>query len=192
MAIADFMKAYVQKNGWLSVGNIYFDNSLTVNPFTVAGRVCMSTSAGILFTTGKYDTILTEKLEHTYMSMNDKYLGYQQTICCCDLECLQHFDANSFCHERHMDLDPKKYPVPKIPTKAQIQALKPDPKTGLVPNTSTITQFDDTEMSVLDIYPEFNIEYFSSLKIIPAKEFYDNHDVFKAAVKQMFGVSDLV
>ena len=188
-SVSDFMIKQIRSMGWFSVANLYFDNGLAVSPFTVSGRVCLSPSAEMLFTTGKLDTANSEVMEGKYITMAPGFVGFQQTIPCIGLGHLQHFDALLFSHERFY-ADGEEFYTPTIPKPDQFDGMVADAKTKLYPGLDETHLHGGNVISTVNMYPGHkNVEY-SGVRVDQFKIFQDNQKKFVEACNKFFGLGD--
>ena len=189
---------YVRKRTWLSVANIFTDNGFTVQPQTANGYICASMSKEIVLTTGKIDTQNTPILERRFLVAPENHVSYQQTITVIAFDQIQHWDALLFTQVHHYEFNgpAENFYLPKWPDTAEMMAMDgtEDPETGLYPNTDTVTLMDDTQMSMINLYPHVpeyqNRDKYIGMKVAPFIEFQKNHEVFCNAMNEMFDLSD--
>ena len=192
MTSAEFMVSCVKKFGWFGIGNIFIDNGLVVNPFTVYGTVCYSESAEQLFTTGKYDTENTGVLQEHYLVTPPKFVGFQQTIVCVQFASIQHIDVHMFSQSYFFDMKAENpvYPTPKIPSEEFALSLAKDEETGLYDNTDTYTRMDGNDISTLNIYPGRSEYDYTGIRAESYRQFIKNQRAFANAVNEYFGLTD--
>ena len=191
MSISDFLQKRINDKGWFSVGNIYFDNSFVIHPFTSKGYVALSPEADMMFTLGKLDSANTDALEKEYLVLNNRYIGFQQTIVCVGLDQLQHFEAMLYSHERFVEHE-KEFPLPKIPSITDIEAMTPDPETGLYDGMDEVTLMDGRKISTIALYPNNPYDTYSGLRIRNYQRFITNQKFFVKACNELFGLSDCI
>lgn len=190
---SDFFIKVVQSKGWMYIGNMFFDNSYTLFPFTSDGRICCSPSAEMIFAVSKVDSTNSMALEFDYIVHDDKYMGLYQTLACIGIEHLQHFDTNLFSYPRITPSGADKFYTPKVITPAEVAALSPDSETGLYPNTDTVGFEDGRVFSYMNLYPDFkDLDRYIGIKVDKYKEFNKNHDVFCKAINEWFGLTDCI
>lgn len=192
MGLLDFIKQQITEKGWLSLSNLYFDNSLTMNVFNTRGYIAYSQVNGLFFTMNCLDSTDSAQVEHRYVLMdNYTYNGMQQNLTVAGEEHLQHFDMAQYSHYRYYNDGQKSMPYPKIPTPAEILAMVPDETTGLYPNTDTVTKMDHMQESAIGMYPK-DFEYYSGAWIRNWQAFYNNHEKFKKYLSEYVGVTDAI
>ena len=78
--IFDFCLERLQKDDWLGLSNLYFDNAYVINVFSTRGYVAYSPSKMCFFTMGSLDSTDSELVEGTYAVLEHGILGLQQNI----------------------------------------------------------------------------------------------------------------
>ena len=62
MAMVDFLERQITEKGWLSVLNLYFDNSYTISVYNTRGMVAYSKNDQCFFAMSPVDSLETEIL----------------------------------------------------------------------------------------------------------------------------------
>lgn len=192
MTISDFLIKEIKDKGWFSIANLYFDNGLTVFPFTTSGRVCLSPSMEMVFTTCRLDSTNSYKLGRDYVVMDDRYNGLFQTVTCVGFDMLQHFDTHLFALDRINPSGADEFLIPKYYKPSEIKALTPG-EDGLYAGKDVAGFHTGKEASVLNLYPDLSpMADYHGLLIDSYKEFTKNQEVFVKAINKMYGVSDCI
>lgn len=193
MTTAEYFHDVVTEKGWMAVGNIYFDNALTLFPFTCDGRVCYSPAKEMFFALEKHDSTNTQLLEGVYITHDDRYHSLYQTIVCIGAQHLQHFTLNLFNFSQHTPSGISPFPVPTIPKPADIDAMTPDAKTGLYAGTDTVEYKNQKQGSTICLYPdETELAKYYGIRVDSYKMFNKNHLEFCKAVNKFFGTTDCI
>ena len=191
---SDFLVERIQKNGWLSVGNIYFDNGLNWNPFTTGGYICLSPSKELIISDGKYDSTNSAKLDNFLIWNSHRYINMWQTITVVGFDMLQHFDINLFQGEQFYNINEKEYYLPDVPTPDEIKAIQLDPDTGLADETqySIGETLDKQKWSCIEAFPDAPWDQAVGFRIKVWQDFYKEHEKFCNAMNTFLGVSDCI
>lgn len=199
MAMFDFLKERITASGWLSLSSLYFDNGLTINIFNTRGYVAMSDTAECFFCYNTLDSTDTDQVENKYVMMRRGYHGMQQNITVVGYEHMQHFDLAQYSHYGFYWDEQEQTPFPKIPTKAELDAITLDPVTELADptTTDTVETLSGRQVSVISMYNDFFDPYtkdwqYSAARIKEWKQFYANQEKFKTLLNDAYGISDAV
>lgn len=192
MTIADFLMKEVKDKGWLSIANLYFDNGLTIFPFTVGGRVCMSPSAEMVFCTNRLDSTNSYKFNRDYVAMDDRYNGLFQTITVTSFDMLQHFDTHLFALDRINPSGADEFLTPVYPKPAEIEGLTAG-EDGLYPGKDVVGFQTKKEASTINLYPDLKpLSDYHGFLIDAGKMFIKNQKAFVKAVQKIYGISDCI
>lgn len=162
-SLATLLAKSVSEKGWLSISNVYFDNSIICNVANTLGYVAMSESEGLMFWTSCLDITDSTNLEANMIFMDPHFVCHQQTLSTQDMDCLQHFDYALYSHYGFYWDEQQEMPLPKIPTPSELEAMVKDETTGLYPNTDTLVNMkrryakdsnDSAELSVINMYTD--------------------------------------
>ena len=210
--IFDFCLERLQKDDWLGLSNLYFDNAYVINVFSTRGYVAYSPSKMCFFTMGTLDSTDSELVEGTYAVLEHGILGLQQNITAVSYEHLQHFDMAQYCHYQFYTDEQEVMPWARIPSRATIMGLTHDPNTGLytgenldevqlASNYPGERQTSTRWISSIGFFPEEEGEqqqknpnkwYYSGARIAGWQRFYKNQEKFKTMLNSAFGVSDAI
>lgn len=190
--ISDMLIKQVKEKGWISVGNIMCKEGVPLfNPATTSGNICLSQSAGLIFSTSRMDTHNTFVIEESYLVQDDSHAGVQQTISVAPLDELHHFDVLLFSQWFRTNADGDAYVPPKYLDPKMIEALTPDKETGLFAEGDTIVTIRDRQESALSVYPnDTNIKDYTGIWIEGYQRFLKNQKMFCKLINEMFGLGD--
>lgn len=197
MAVLDFLVKQLTEKGWLAISSVYFDNAYSINVFNTRGYVAYSKSAQTFFTAGCIDSTDSESVDNKFVVHDTRHFGLQQVITCVGEEHMQHFDIANYSQYRFTWDKQTVLPYPKVPTKAEILALTPNPETGLYPGLPTVELMDGTEISVISLYEKFfdyfgNGDPFSGARVDNWIQFYKNQDKFREMLSSCYGITDAI
>ena len=181
------LRSIVRKWGWMAIGNVYFDNAACVNPVGFRGMMCCDEH--FFFFPGNLGLDNGNAVDHLYSSGLPGVTGHRNTIVCVDEIFLQHFDVMLFNTGSQVHND--KFQVPNFPKPSDITSLEKNPETGLYDGypVAELVGYGRRE-SVCTLYPEYEDQNETvSLRINAYREFQHNHDLFVAAVNEIFEVS---
>lgn len=193
MTNAEFLMKEVKDKGWLYIANLYFDNGLTMFPFTAHGRVCLSPSAEMIFSTSRLDSTTSYVMGRDYVAMDDHYNGLFQTITCVGFDMLQHIDTNLFAFDRINPDGADRFLTPEVHKPAQIEALAKG-NDGLYAGCDTLGFHTGMVASSKDLYPELkdSLDDYHGLLVDRCKLFIKNQKAFAVAMNKMYGLSDCI
>lgn len=192
MTNAEFLMKEVKDKGWLYIANVYFDNNLVFFPFTCGGRICMSPSAEMIFSTEHVDSTNSYKLERDFVAQDDSKNGLFQTICCVGFDMLQHFDTHMFAFGTINPYGADEFMMPKVYKSAEIKALTPGDD-GLYEGKDTVGFHTGATASTLSLYPNFTKYHnYHGLLIDQCKTFIKNQEAFAKAINKFYGLSDCI
>lgn len=194
MAMVDFLERQITEKGWLSVLNLYFDNSYTISVYNTRGMVAYSKNDQCFFAMNPVDSLETEVLESKVLIFEPGQIGQQVGLTVAGEEHLQHYDLATYTHFRNFFttkmseilLDP--LPSFTIPNADEVKAMEPNPDTGLYDGTDTITMLGLNQLSTIGMYDK-SAKMYSGAIVEFWKNFYKNHDIFLTYLKDQFGVS---
>lgn len=191
--ISDMLVQQIQKDGWLSVGNIMFKDGVPLfNPITTAGLICLSPGKRLMFSTSRMDSHNTYVIEESMLVQDMEHAGLQQTIAVVPLDDLHHFDYLLLSQWHRTNEDGTKFIGPKYPKPTDVEAMKPDPDTGLFPNTDTLTTIRGREMSAIATYPDENIKDYTGILVEGYQAFLKNQKMYCQFIKDVFGIGDCI
>lgn len=208
--IHDFFLECLEKNDWLGLSSLYFDNAYVMNVYTTRGYIAYSPSKKVFFAFSPTDSADVSIIEGTYAMLPHDILGHEWNITAVGYEHLQHFDIAQYSKYEFYNDAQEKTPWAHIPTRATIMALEKDPETGLYPETDTvglITDRKDCEppcdriISTIGMYPEEDgyqqkkdpdTWLYSGAIIDGWKRFYKNQEKFRVLLSEAFGVTDAI
>lgn len=191
MAVLDFFRERLNVTNWLGFSNFYFDNALTIDVYASRGYVAYSPSKECFFCYTTLDSTNSALVEHVYNRIENRLIGTQQNICVIGDEHLQHFDLATYSHYCFYNDEQEETPWPKIPTKAELDAMTEDPVTGLFPGTDTLTQMNQEEISSIELYKDWDVPYSGAI-VKDWKRFYKNQAKFVVMLGQAYGVTDAI
>lgn len=200
----NFLTKRVQEAGWLSIATLFFDNAYTVEVFNTNGYLAYSPAQECFFILNALDSTDSEEMMYKFVFHNGRHLGQEHVMTVVGSEHLQHFDMAMYAHsEFFRPLNDKPFPYPTIPTPAELEALQPDPDTGLYDETQydlvykgstytrALTGAKESAISMYeDFYPAKESNLYSGARITKWKQFYENHQKFLTALNDWLGVSD--
>lgn len=197
MAVLDLAVKQIVDKGWLSLTSLCFDNAYVINIFNTRGYVAYSKSQACFFCTGGLDSTDSESIESKFNAFDAGHVGMQQVITCVGEEHLQHFDMALYSQYRFVWDEQTVMPYPTIPTKTEIEALTPNPDTGLYDGYEQMEMYDGRLVSVIPMYKKFfnypvDGQPFSGAKIDSWKQFYLNQKKFMVMLKDGFGITDAI
>lgn len=196
--ISDFLIKQVKEKGWISVGNIMFEDAVpNVNPITSAGLVALSPSAQLFFSCVRMDTHTTYVIEQGYLVQDDRKGGVQQTIVCEPFDRLRHFDVLLMSDWVRENEDKSKFLYPKYPKIAEVKAMVADKETNLFPDTDTVEDLSGIKRSAIDLYTEeWNVRRsvvdYVGLDVVAYQQFITAQEKFKVLCNEFFGLSDCI
>lgn len=196
MAMLDFFLSHLNKNGWLSLATIYFDNSYVLSVFDSHGYVAYSAAQESFFSFNCLDTTDTDMIENKLVSIDPGHIAQQEVLTCVGQDHMQHFDIALYSQRRWYKDGDTALPYPVYPTPDELTGMTPDPTTGLYPQTDTVTAMSLRERSTIDLYGHM-LDYregdpYSGANIDYWKLWYAEHEKFIQFLNDGFGVSDAI
>lgn len=120
MTSRDLLKQTVERDGWISIALIFFDNMISVSPLNFGGCVCMNND--LLFFPSGFDTLEGSLSSSDYgIAQIGKY-GHSATIRCEETLYIQGFETNGFRISDMLEMD--KFLMPTFPKESDIEALE--------------------------------------------------------------------
>ncbi|MCM1230233.1 MAG: hypothetical protein NC489_08870 [Ruminococcus flavefaciens] len=192
--ISDFLIKQIKEKGWLSVGNIMFEDGVPVlNPATTEGNICLSPGSELVFSTSRMDTHNTYVIENAYLAQDFSRAGVEQTIVVEPFDRLRHFDTLLLSQWIRQNADETAYVAPKYPKPADIEAMVPDEETGLFPDTDTFMCINGVEESTISPYPKDTVvSDYVGIRVAGYKKFLENQKKFCQLIKDLYGLSDCI
>lgn len=195
MSMLDLLSKQLDEKGWLAMSSLYFDNGYVINVFNSRGYVARSNAMECFFAFSTMDSTDTDQVENTYVVMRRDHMGMQQTITVVGYDHLQHFDMAQYSHYAFYDNSQEKVPYPKIPTPAELEAMTPNPDTGLYDSADTVQTLSGKEISAISMYNDFFDPYtkdwqYSGAIVGKWKNFYKNHKKFCTFLNDAYGITD--
>lgn len=208
--VHDFFLERLQKDDWLGLSTVYFDNDYTIDVFATRGYVAYSPSKKCFFTLSCLDSTDSAVVEGTYATIENKLLGLQHNISVAGYEHMQHFEIAQYSRYQFYNDEQTVMPWAHIPSRDTIVNLVKDENTGLYPGTDTvglITNYPSSRepseriISAIGFYPQTDGAqqikdpdrwYYSGAIVDGWKRFYNNQEKFKKMLADAFGVTDAI
>jgi len=184
----------VKTKGWLSLATLFFDNGYTVSVFNTLGAIAYSPSEDAFFSINSLDSTNTVQIQTWFAITGDRYyVGQQQILTVIASEHLQHVSFATYAHARFFNEPEDGGEItlhgPVIPTVAELDALTPDPQTGLYDGQDTACRMSGEKVSTIPLYPD-HTKYYSGAIITNWKKFYKAHKAFLGFVQDVTGCGD--
>lgn len=193
--ISDFLIKQVKEKGWLSVGNIMFEDAVPcINPITNAGYVCLSPGSELIFSPSRMDTHNTYVIENGYLFTDFGKAGVQQTINVNPFDRLRQFDTLILSQIYWDSEDGESILVPKYPDIATVEGMIQDPETGLYPNTDIVErEVSGIKESTISPYPTLvNVQDYIGIRVKEYQTFLKNQKKFREFIQNLYGLSDCI
>lgn len=136
--LATRLVSTVKDKGWLHISSAFFDNTNVLTVTNSSGYVAVSESENSVFWLTNQDTADSENVFNGFIYSDPTIVAHHVTLVQQDLDCLQHVEYALYSKMNFYWDGQDQFPMPTIPTKAEIMALTKNEETGLYDGASDI------------------------------------------------------
>ena len=197
--LSEQLVSQIQKNGWMSISSLTFDNLSVANVVMQSGAIGIDTANNLCIFQSNEDIVYTQIIENKAVTFDKRRIGHMKTIVFQDLDCLQWFQAAQYTFnytyenpaKTFDDMANHPWPITTYPSEADILSATFDEETGLWTCPNVATALDTGALEERSVIPLFEEEAKTMSSAIVSEWFiwYTQHNLFKDYINSQFGLT---